>query len=111
MADAEHHAAEAVEQHHGLEPRQYIVIGVVLTVITVVELIASLWDDGDALGDALIPVLLILSAVKFAAVVAFFMHLRFDSPLFTRIFVGSLGLGAAVLLALISLFWNDLTLP
>ena len=91
---------------HGLQPWQYVQIGVALTVITVVELAISLWID---IGDAMIPVLLILSAIKFAAVLAFFMHLYFDAQIFTRLFIGSLVLGTAVLLALITLFWNDLT--
>lgn len=93
-------------EEHGLNPWQYVQIGVVLTVITVVELAISLWID---VGGALVPMLIVLSAVKFAGVVAFYMHLRFDSPLFTRIFVGSLALGAGVLLALIALFGTDIT--
>ena len=96
---------EAAEEH-GLNPWQYVQIGVVLTVITVVELAISLWVD---VGRAMVPMLIVLSAVKFAGVVAFYMHLRFDSPLFTRIFVGSLALGAGVLLALFTLFGTDIT--
>ncbi len=107
------HGVEA-EQAHGLEPRQYVILGVILTVITLVELVASdipLFgvDFGVDLGGALVPVLIALSAIKFAAVLAFFMHLYFDSPLFTRAFVGSLALGGAVLIALITLFATDLT--
>lgn len=94
------------EESHGLEPMQYIQIGIGLGVITFAELAASLWFD---LGNALIPILFVLSAVKFAIVVAFFMHLRFDSGLFTRMFVGAFVLAAFVLIALISLFWTDAT--
>jgi cytochrome c oxidase subunit 4 len=100
-SEAEHH-----DEQHGLQPMQYIQIGIVLTIITVVELAASLWVD---LGDALIPVLFVLSAVKFGAVISLFMHLRFDNIVFTRIFLVSLALGTAVLIALISLFWSDVT--
>jgi cytochrome c oxidase subunit 4 len=39
------------------------------------------------LGDAANPLLLILAAIKFAMVVAFFMHLRFDNRVLRRIFV------------------------
>lgn len=94
----------AAEQSHGLQPMQYVWIGAGLGVITFVELVASLWLD---LGNALIPILFVLSAVKFAIVVAFFMHLRFDSGLFTRMFVGAFMLAAFVLIALIALFWTD----
>ena len=94
----------AVEESHGLQPMQYVWIGAGLGVITFVELAFSLWID---VGDALIPILFVLSAVKFAVVVAFFMHLRFDSGLFTRMFVGAFVLAVFVLIALISLFWTD----
>ena len=105
--DHERHAPEA----HGLNPWQYVQIGVILTVITVVELAVSYSEDlGIPFGDLMIPTLIVLSAVKFAGVVAFYMHLRFDSPLFTRIFVGSLSLGGAVLVALATLFAYDRTI-
>ena len=94
------------EEPHGLEPMQYVQIGIALGIITFVELAASLWLD---LGNALIPILFVLSAIKFAVVVAFFMHLRFDSGLFTRMFVGAFVLAVFVLVALISLFWTDTT--
>ena len=103
------HPAEAAESH-GLSPWQYVQIGIVLTLITVVELFASYSKDlGADLGDALIPVLIGLSAVKFVGVVAFYMHLRHDAQVLTVLFVGSLVLGAGVLLALITLFWGDVT--
>lgn len=98
--------ADHRDEQHGLQPMQYVQIGIVLTIITAVELAASLWVD---LGNALIPVLFVLSAVKFAAVVALFMHLRFDNILLTRVFVVALALGAAVLFALTTLFWTDAT--
>ena len=99
-------SAEVSEERHGLTPWQYVAIGVALTVITIVELGASLWVD---LGDALIPVLIVLSAVKFVAVVAFFMHLYFEPGLLTRLFSGSFLLAAAVLVSLMVLFGTDVT--
>src|SRR5690606_12979155 len=78
-------------------------IGIVLTVITAVELAASYAD----LGALLIPILLILSAIKFAIVVALFMHLRFDNQLLTRLFVFGLLLAIALMVAVIAIFWND----
>jgi cytochrome c oxidase subunit 4 len=99
-------AEHGTEEQHGLEPMQYIWIGVALTLITVVELGASLWVE---LGDALIPILVVLSAVKFVAVVAFYMHLRFENRLLMQVFAGSFALGGFVLLALITLFWTDIT--
>jgi caa(3)-type oxidase subunit IV len=94
-----------VEEQHGFEPMQYVWIGAALTIITILE-VATYWMD---LGEALIPLLLFLSAIKFLAVVAFFMHLYFEPQLLIRVFFGSLALAGAVLIALISLFWTDVT--
>ena len=96
------HGTHAVE-HHGLSVRTYILIGLGLTLITLVELGLSY----SGIGALLIPSLLILSAVKFGIVVAYFMHLRFDSPVFTRMFAGSFFLALAILIALLGLFWGD----
>ena len=95
-----------VEEQHGLQPMQYVWIGLALTLITVVELALSLWVD---IGEAMIPVLIFLSAVKFVVVVAFFMHLYFEPKLLARLFAGAFVLAGFVLISLISLFWNDLT--
>lgn len=100
------HAEQAdhgVVEHDGLTIRQYLMIGAMLTVITIIELAVSYSD----LGDVMVPLLLALSAVKFAVVVGYFMHLRFDSPLFARMFVGSFFLALAVLIAFLALFWSD----
>ena len=96
--------AHATETHGPpLKPRQYLVIGLILTVLTVIEL----WVSYSSLGSALVPILLILSAVKFVMVVALFMHLKFESRLFTWMFLSGLLLGSAILIALVALFWND----
>ncbi|MBM4192783.1 MAG: cytochrome C oxidase subunit IV [Gemmatimonadetes bacterium] len=51
-----------------------------------------------------VPALLIMSAVKFVIVVMFYMHLKYDSPLFKRIFSGLLAIAMGTLLALLFLF-------
>ena len=68
---------------------QYIKIAVILACITAVEVGFSYWD---AIDGILAPTLIFLSVVKFFLVVAFFMHLRFDSRLFRRLFVAGIGL-------------------
>jgi len=87
-----------------LNPRQYVIVFVVLTVVTIIELAISYTGLGKVgLMVALFP----LSALKFGIVVALFMHLRFDSPFFTKMFVGPLVLASLVLLALIGLGGYD----
>lgn len=96
--------AHAAETHGSpLKPRQYLLIGLILTVITAVEL----WVSYSSLGSLLVPILIILSAVKFVIVVALFMHLKFESRIFTTMFLFGLLLGGAILIALIALFWTD----
>ena len=79
----------------------YWTIAGVLGVITAVE-VAVFYID--ALEPALAPILLTLSAVKFAIVVMFFMHLRFDSKVFTVVFLTGLSIGTFVVIALIVLY-------
>jgi cytochrome c oxidase subunit 4 len=65
-------------------PREYVKIAVALAIVTLLE-VAIYYVD--FLRPALVPLLLIFSAIKFALVVLWFMHLRFDSRLFMRLFV------------------------
>ena len=73
----------------------------ILSAITAVEvaIFYATW-----LGHGIIPVLAILSTVKFAMVAMFYMHLRYDSRLFSSLFVGGLALALSVVFALIGLF-------
>jgi cytochrome c oxidase subunit 4 len=58
----------------------------------------------DELGSFLIPSLLIMMIVKFIIVVGYFMHLRFDSNLFTRLFLSGLVLAVGVYVAALASF-------
>ena len=82
-------------------PAKYVAIAVILATITLVE-VAIVYMD--FLGDIIGPVLVVLSAVKFALVVMFFMHLRFDNRLFSAMFVTGLLLATGVLIMLLALF-------
>ncbi len=98
-ADSEHVAPA----HHGPTVRQYLLIGLVLAIITVIEV----WLSFSDIGAILVPALLIFSGIKFVIVVGWFMHLRYDSLFLTQLFVVGLVLGSGVLLSLITLFWTD----
>jgi cytochrome c oxidase subunit IV len=73
----------------------YIKVAVVLAIITAVEV--GLYYEN--LGSANNYALLFLSAIKFVAVVAFFMHLRFDNRILRRLFVTGFVLAALVYIA------------
>lgn len=82
----------AMGADHDLEhahpgPTEYVKIALILAVVTAVEV--GLYYLELAKG-AMILLLLVLSAVKFALVILFFMHLRFDNKLFSWFFVSGL---------------------
>jgi len=88
-------------------PSLYAQIAGILLAITIVEVVVVIVDIGTLL---LIPVLLILSAIKFGFVIGYYMHLKFDHKLFATMFLGGLFLAIGVMAALIGLFGN-FTLP
>ncbi len=81
------------------EPAEYVVVFIILAAITAVE-VALFYVN--ASQNLLIPVLLALSAVKFFAVILWFMHLKFDNPIFTSLFLGGLGLAIALFIIVIT---------
>lgn len=83
---------EAHTEHHP-GALEYIQIGVILSIITAIEVGIYYIDMSHNL---LVAILIILSLIKFTFVVAWFMHLKFDSKLFTTAFVTGLGTALAV---------------
>lgn len=80
--------------------RQYVAVALVLAAITAGEVgvyyIKSLPDP------LLIGLLCAMAFTKFTLVAMWFMHLRFDSVIFRRLFVTGIALAAAVYLVLLS---------
>ena len=106
MADAamqpdDRHDAAEHEEHDHPGPMTYVVIAVVLTVLTALE-VAVFYIP--ALRPAIVPILLTLTTGKFALVVMFYMHLKMDSRIFTWVFVAPLALAMFLVIGLIVLF-------
>jgi heme/copper-type cytochrome/quinol oxidase subunit 4 len=83
---------------------KYTITAVILGLITAVEVLVlypPLMEAGDSFKIALLGV---LSISKFIIVVALFMHLWHDSPLFTGIFTLGMIIGAGTLVGLLALF-------
>ncbi|HUF66385.1 MAG TPA: cytochrome C oxidase subunit IV family protein [Gemmatimonadaceae bacterium] len=81
----------------------YWKVAVILTVITIVEVWAyyiPAWVE----SRTFVPSLLIMSAAKFAIVVMFYMHLRYDHKLFRALFTGPLMVAVITVIALLFLF-------
>lgn len=72
---------------------EYVQIGVVLAVVTAIEV--GLYYI-NITHDLLVVLLIVLSALKFSLVVLWFMHLKFDNRLFSRLFVGGFLLALAI---------------
>lgn len=79
----------------------YWMIAGVLAVITGLE-VAIFYIP--AIAPVLVPILLVLSLAKFILVVAFFMHLKFDSVWFTGLFMAGLILAVFMVTSLIVLY-------
>ncbi len=92
----ENTSVESVEQHKG---PNYIAVFVALIVLTAIEVgvtyVASI---------PRLIVLVPLAIVKAALVVLFYMHLRFDSRVFTAIFVVGILMGFSLIVSFLLLF-------
>ena len=97
--------AHAAHGGHGGHPTAgtYVIIGAILTVITIVEVWAY-YIPALVASTFFVPFLLILSAVKFVIVVMFYMHLKYDHKLFRALFTGPFLVAALTLIGLMFLF-------
>ena len=93
------HASQ--EEGHHPTVRTYIIIALILGVITLIEFGVFYLEFNRIL---FILVFIVLSGVKFAIVIMYYMHLKFDDILFSRLFLGGLAIAAAALFALLALF-------
>jgi len=82
--------------------KQYRCVALILTVITVLEVWAY-YIPSLVASPFFVPLLLIMSAVKFIIVVMFYMHLKYDHRLFKALFTGPLIIAMSTLIALLFL--------
>ena len=101
-AASAHEETVAGTGHAHPSDRSYVGIALILALITAAE-VATFYLE-DELGSVLIPALLVMMVVKFGMVAGWFMHLRFDSNLFTRLFVSGIVLAVSVYLAMLAAF-------
>jgi cytochrome c oxidase subunit 4 len=97
------HGAHDADAEHHPTPADYVRIAIILAIITLVEVFIYYLPS---MRPILVPILLVLSIVKFLAVVGYFMHLKDDKRLFRLSFGAGLVLSLAVFLALIAMFWT-----
>ena len=78
----------------------YIRIAIILAAITALE-VSTYYVD---FGPLFMPSLMIMMVVKFVMVVSYFMHLKFDSKIFTFLFYTGLGLALFVYITALATF-------
>jgi cytochrome c oxidase subunit 4 len=93
--------------HAGAGAHTYVVVAAFLLAITVMEVWVFYVP---ALTRVLVPILLILSTLKFALVAMFYMHLKFDHAWFSYVFIGPLIIAIGLAVSLLWLFGHVGTL-
>jgi cytochrome c oxidase subunit 4 len=101
--DSTAHAADAHAEHHHPGWSTYWKVALILTLITIGE-VWMYYIPAIVASRAFVPLLLVLSALKFAIVVMFYMHLKYDHKLFRALFTGPLFIAGCTLIALMFLF-------
>lgn len=97
---------EEQELEHHPSPRKYVMVAVILAIVTAVEVAIYYIDSIASRHSLLITSLLIFSLIKFLMVGAYFMHLKFDSPIFRRFFLTGLVLALAVFAVVLVFFFT-----
>ena len=90
------------EDVHHPGPRQYVVVAVVLAVLTAIEVALYYWTFIPQ--PVVVTSLMILMILKFAIVALWFMHLRFDSRIFRRLFITGIILALSVFVIVLLTF-------
>src|SRR5688572_1662835 len=103
MSAADHSPGD--QGHFGLSIEVfYTVVAAILFLVTVAE-VALLYPPLNLMNGYLkVGLLVVMSVAKFVAVVAFFMHLYFDSPICTFLFSVGMVMAVGTIVALIHLF-------
>ena len=83
-----------VHERHHPTPRQYVQIALLLAVLTAIEV--GLFYAEPAVGKLVTPALLILALLKFLLVVGYYMHLKYEKRMLTRLFAAGFVLALMV---------------
>ena len=94
------HTPPAPPAHEHASVRTYVRVAVVLTLVTALEVGVTYIR---LLIPIIVPLLLSMSAAKFALVAMYFMHLRYDARPLSGVFVGPLLMATGLAVALMTL--------
>lgn len=100
-----HGSAKEIGEHHHPGNGEYVRIALILGVLTALEVALFYLEEGGVLVKGFtVPALIVLSSIKFAIVALFFMHLKFDSPVFSFMFGGGVVMAIGAFLAMLFMF-------
>jgi len=91
---------ETTAAEHGMSNAGYVRIAIILAVITALE-VSTYYVD---FGPLFMPSLMIMMVAKFFMVASYFMHLKFDSKVFSFMFYAGLFLAIGVYVAALATF-------
>ena len=105
----EHFRNEAHGEGHEEHPSdlKYVKIAVFLAVVTALEVGTYFFELSTG---QLLLILFPMMFIKFGTVILYFMHLKFDNPLFKRVFLFGLFLAVIVFCIMLTTFnywWDD----
>ena len=95
------HRNEAHDPGHEEHPSdlKYVKVALFLGALTALEVATYFWEDlfsSKPSTTALVVTLIPMMIIKFGTVIFYFMHLKYDNPLFKRVFLFGLVLAIAV---------------
>ena len=96
------HGTGVVSHGHELTDFYFIKIALILAAVTALETSTYWWPD--SLSSVATPALLIMMVIKFFMIILVFMHLKFDSKIFSLMFYIGLGLAVVVYCVFLSTF-------
>ena len=88
------HDAHDDEGHEHPSDKTYVKIAIILAILTAAEI--ATYPTEDVLGPTLVPILMVLMVIKFWYVAAFFMHLKFDTRMFSWVFIAGIVFAVSV---------------
>jgi cytochrome c oxidase subunit 4 len=100
--------SDATAAHAHPTAPTYLKVAAILTLITAIE-VAIYYVP--AMRGVLVPLLILLSAVKFGTVVGYYMHLKFDDVIYSRLFLGPLTIASLMVIVLMLLFGHFIDHP
>ena len=98
--------AHADEAHDHPSDLMYVKIALLLAAITAVEVLTYFESVLTVFENNAVTIasLMVMMVVKFYLVAMYFMHLKHDNPLFTKLFVGGIALATAVYVIALAAF-------